>query len=141
MAHIDERVVRREPGLESRLDLLARLVVPGAVLLALRFVYLAIEVDLGGWDTLAGIASTLFWGAVLHVALRFAGEYLRLRRHELGFAFDGSLEREPVAEFVCSACQARVEVYDRGCRACNARFDPVDGSGERDDAPADSDPR
>lgn len=123
MAYKDERVTSRAPGIESRLELVARGVVLVTILAVLRVLWLAD--DLGPWTTFEGLAYAIVGGAITHYLLRLLAEHVRLRRHELGLEYDGSLERETVSNLVCSACGHELLGHERGCRACGESFDEV----------------
>jgi|GEM_PF-4209891 len=123
MAFKDDRITSRAPGIESRLELVAR----GVLLVtALGVVRVLSLVDLAGaWGTLEGLVGVLVLGAIGYFVLRLLAEHVRLRRHELGLEYDGTLEREPVTSLVCSACGHELFGHERGCRACGERFDDV----------------
>ena len=124
MAYKDERITSRTPGIESRLELVARGVLVLTALGVLRVLWLYEYAGL--WGTLEGLTVVIVSGAFFYYLLHLLAEHVRLRRHELGFEYDGSLVREPVTDLVCSECGHVLHGHERGCSVCGERFDEVD---------------
>jgi hypothetical protein len=129
MAHKQTYLFARKPGLESRLDTLARFVKILAVLIA-------VFVLGGSWEEwlpasarvmlVINVVAGLLFAWVAAAILNLLAEHLRLRRSELELEYDGDLEREAEYRSRCSACAKPIFVTDARCTNCGAEFDEIE---------------
>ncbi|QDU82969.1 hypothetical protein Pla163_00640 [Planctomycetes bacterium Pla163] len=129
MAHKQTYLFARKPGLESRLDSLARFVKILAVLITVYVLGVS-------WDEwlpasarvmlVINVVAGLLFAWIFAAILNLLAEHLRLRRSELELEYDGDLEREAEYRSRCSECARPIFNTDARCTNCGAVFDEIE---------------